>query len=246
MNQSSRQNPNNQQPEWKKLLNLFLLLGFIGSMIGIGVCAATGKVEYSIVLFGVCFLFIGIIALMSIKLTDRNAWVILFPVVGFCIAALAIYHIKNPMVDIWEYGLLTGTGMMIFLALVMGLSTPIYRAYINKKYTVTVQAACVELKEDFTRSDSAKGPVMIPVYCPVYHFTYRGREYTVCEDDFYSNMGVPKVGEIRELLINPMKPEEFYAKKRGSFLGNLLFIIVALIIGGAMFFAYYSTYVVKK
>lgn len=70
-----------------------------------------------------------------------------------------------------------------------------------ERCTIPVTAECIDLK--VTYGDGSN------LYSPVWKYYYNGEYHTYC-DNFYSNIGIPKIGDNKELLLNPENLNDIY------------------------------------
>ena len=111
-----------------------------------------------------------------------------------------------------------------FIGAVLTICSIVETSRKRQRCTVPVRATCVELLED--ESYDNESGASTTVYCPVYEYEFSGRLYR-CHDKQYSNISVPELYGVYDLLVNPNDPEDFYDPKRakGSY-------IVRMVIGG--------------
>ena len=100
----------------------------------------------------------------------------------------------------------------------------IYGKVTAAKYcTYPVMAKVVDLRVSFD-SDGDR------TYMPIYEFQFKGETRQI-HNNTYSNIGVPKLGEVREIFIDPENLDEYYEKKQQK--GHSIFLYVV----GAIFIA---------
>jgi len=119
--------------------------------------------------------------------------------------------------------------LILFIFTIVGISL-IYFPYRKRKYlekicTHTVKATIVAHDKDYSNSERLGRS---PVYKPIYAFTYNGVKYKVF-NDYHSNIGVKKLGEMVEIKINPLNPKvALIEDKATTFMLNLTGIIFIL------------------
>lgn len=87
------------------------------------------------------------------------------------------------------------------------------------KCTYEVRAECTGVEK---RSDEAPG------YSVKWKFTFFGREYEVCDENYTG--AEPKVGSIRDILVDPEDPNVFCYDTKPRW----LFVLIGVISGAAM------------
>lgn len=100
--------------------------------------------------------------------------------------------------------------------------------YINnkimlKKYSQVVKAKCIFHKSRIRHS--------VKVYCPVWEYSVNNVSYQSSEKD-YTDIGLPKIDEEREIYVDPDYPDEIYRPNKSisitTVFGGLMFIGVGI------------------
>lgn len=178
-------------------------------------------------IFGTYFMAFGILSLtadMDSKGIKKNLLTVVTFAVGLGVMILsgitmwgARYNIVLPKKTAPVLGLsifiIAGAGMIIY---------PLVTFYKRKGNWDIVNAQCVGLNRRYSRS-SHGSPVKI--YCPVFSYSYNGKEYTAHEGS-YSNIDIPKEGTYHDIYINPDDPEQIY---RFSIKGIIINLIVGFV-----------------
>lgn len=111
-----------------------------------------------------------------------------------------------------------------------------------KRCTKLITATCIGLQDSrgqITNLISKEGPIIENVRRPIWKFTYEGKQYTVCEEIYYTKR-VNIVGDKKKLLINIKNPEEFTYLTKKIRKKNLVLGIITL------FFAIFCTTICYK
>ena len=205
---------------------IFVLL-FVTALILIVVFSKT-NVAISVMIMGLIFMFIGTLGAIN-GLRSGNVVFLVFPLFGagaFTISAFIAFGSE----DIRRYATAIIPYAILALFSLAGLLLIVSRLLISsrKRRTCTeaVSARCIMHKCHFDDNDDNNSRRRL-VICPVYEYYFDGMTYYAQEDD-YSNVNVPELGERTELLINPCEPYDFF---RPAALKNALYYIL-----GAGFF----------
>lgn len=81
-------------------------------------------------------------------------------------------------------------------------------------FTQPVNALCVYVDVDYS-SDHNDPHRKTKTYCPTWEYNYGGQVYKQAES-VYTNIGVPKVGEERTIMINPNNPNEIFRNNKSA------------------------------
>ena len=188
------------------IISVIFVIWFIAS-IGIMIfCGKTGRGGLVPAVLGQYFLVFGIAGIISgIKNKKVNPITFVFPVVGLIciIATLILYFGAENTISFLDKNM---PYILMSLFLVVGIVLVIVAVskYFGRKkrcsYIVT--AKCVELRE--TVNDGHM------LACPVYEIYYDGQTIKLCDDVYSNNLDV-RVGDEKEIMINPDKPTEYFA-----------------------------------
>lgn len=193
------------------MMGIFTLLVFIGGIIG-AIHYSDIDQRISIMCVGGIFLWIGIIAVASTKLTLENLPVLLFPLVGLLMAGIPGVMLLNEKSDDFNFEITEE--MIIYLCLfgflIAGICILIVPMLIRKKKletcTLTVEARCIDMQYRWHHSRKGRAH---KVYAPKWEYMVNGQIYTHQETG-YSNVGIPNIGDVEEVLVNPDDPNELY------------------------------------
>lgn len=212
-----------------------------GTAIGIGVvvfflAAVMGMMHFSktdpplcVACAGSVFLVFGTVGLVQSKINWDNWPIIIFPLLGLAMTALPIidhYQKSSTGNTIFTEKNICGIiSVSFFIAGVLMIIMPLLkRRYKLNTCTETITATCVYLDSHMSRSSHSHHRV----YAPKWEYTVGGKVYEH-QENMYTNVGVPVVGEDYEILVNPYDPNEIY--RRDPY--TLTFILVM----GAIFLA---------
>ena len=205
------------------ILTVVTLVVFIGGMI-FAVLVHSKQPQLSVMAIGVIFLYMGIMVLCTTKLDTRNFFILIFPIIGSAMVLI-------PAVNIWQKRHhspaipddITFILIMVYMAvtgLIIVIGSIAARVINARVYTAAVEAECTELLSKRQRGKHGYHTL----YCPVWKYTYAGKEYTSSEN-VYSNVNVPKVGETKEIYVDPDAPANICS-------GELAPTVLAVIVGG--------------
>lgn len=225
--QKQRENPDQARKENAAVA--IVILTFIGLIVLLTVFMATRPILCMSV-FGV---MITIFTSMAIKQhgIDRNTWFVpLFPVVGVVLTALPIIEVihqnkTGETIFTKRFIIVIMTIIFTFAGLVM-IIEPIIKRISNKKiYTHPVNATCIFIETKIYRDEHGKSIL----FAPRWEYTVGNKSYEYQETE-YSNIDVPKIGEPRQILINPDAPDQAYRVNSGT--------MALFIVGGLMCLAF--------
>ncbi len=217
------------------IISVIFVIWFIGSVALMIFCGKTGRGGLAPALIGQYFLVFGIAGIISgIKNKKVNPITFVFPVVGLiCIIVTLINYFGSENIMTFIDENMPYILMSLFLVVGIVLVAVALSRYFGRKkrcsYSVT--AKCTELRE---RADN--GHMMA---CPVYEIWYNGEVIKLCDDVYSNNIDV-KVGDEKEIMINPDKPKEYFSPE--DMLGSSLVIgIIGFVIVLVMIFAFFMT-----
>ena len=195
---------------WVAVLALFL--GIVGAM---WFFSKTNPM-LCVAIFGAFILAVGILAVVKTKITWDTYPVLIFPVIGFLVLAVSVAEVlykKNAGGTIFTTDNITVmvTGLFFTIGLLMIVLPLIKQQYLQRVCTEPVMARCVYLD---SRRETTNGRTKI-LYAPKWEYSVDGEVYQH-QENTYTNLNVPAIGEEREILMNPDAPEQVYSKN-GSF-----------------------------
>lgn len=210
----------------EKLKSIFIVAVFVGGCIGAIIFHKT-EPRATVICIGAVFFIFGLFFLFSQKLSLNNIPILLFPVLGalmIIIPALMLYAENSDTLDSEAIDRLAiNCFMSIFILVGVGLIAfpPIIHKNKMKLFTVQIEAVCIHLDTHISRS--RKGGRTI-TYAPTWEYEHNGNMYTYKEST-YTNLSVPKMGAVYQLLMNPDKPEELYRPVKSV---RILLLIIGL------------------
>ena len=180
---------------------------------------------YTIMIFGQVFFIMGIAATISVIKDSKEkgffdikkSFVLIFVIIGLGCIVIPYLILNEKKFNLNIEKLLP----MIFLSIffIAGSYLLICYLYNRKKLSsdelIKVSSKVIQLSESY--SDDTV------TYAPVLEYNFNGKIYTH-DSDVYSNIGVPNVGDIIEIKVNPQNPEEIYYKQKS----DLIFLILGL------------------
>ena len=193
------------------LKSIFVAIVFVGGLIGAIVFHKT-EPRATVICIGAIFLFFGLVVLFSQKPLLKNLPVLVFPVVGalmIIIPALLLIaensdELESEFVERFAVNSFVSIFVLVGIALIV--LPPIIHKHKMEVFTVTIEAVCIHLDHHISRTRKGRRTI---TYAPTWEYDYNGNMYTYKEST-YTNLNVPKVGAVYELLINPDEPEELY------------------------------------
>ena len=210
------------------------MIGTVIAAIGIVVAAKMDLGWLVGILAGVIFAYIGIRVFLKEREVGRGHSLvgIIAPLCGFAMLAWGLFSLIGGEVteEFFE-----AHNDVIFLSIffIVGFGLTIGGFVSNNKakskYTVPVQATCIELISSPTDHS-------VPIkLTPVYEYFYNGETHRV-SNGTYSNKGNPRAGEVREIFIDPEDLYGYYDPIRsgklaiGSCILGLFFVGMAVLV----------------
>lgn len=195
---------------------------FVASLVGMAVFSQT-NMTLCLTIFGVYFIVFGSIAVKK-TLSVRNIYPLLMPLFGVVITGMSLTyafgstHTKGTVLALMPY---CGLGVFLIAGIFFILSALLYRQQKSHACTATVTAQCVRHKCHLETDSQGRSCVVV---CPVYRYRFDGQEF-VAQEDLYTNVGVPQIGEEISLFVNPDDPYDIY---RPSFAGNAIPLTIGI------------------
>lgn len=218
----------------EKIIRTIYLIWFLGSMIAL-VIVFQKNLWLSLAVFGQVFFIFGIITLIDgIKKKNYKPVFFLFIVVGILALLYGIVMVygrqvqKEVLKSIAPYIFIS----IFFFAGVLIIANFFVRKVIEKNCTELVKGICVDITSDLGSSDP--NDMSGAMYCPVFSYTYNGKEYEVCSG-FFSSQVETKIGQKYDIYINPKYPYHFREqgetrRQNGSeIVLGIFFILVSLV-----------------
>lgn len=214
----------------KNIIAVLILIAFFVGLAGvILLCAYEVDGRITCIFAGSIIFLTGLIIAFIIKLNLRTAPILIMCIVGALMVGIPArfllaekYPDKFPqLTDAEIMNMLAGGIMALFGICVMLF--PLLSAFHKKRFcTEPVMAKCVDVIVSKVKLDKRTAYDR----CPVWEFDFDGQTYRVTESSFsdHENVGL---GDIKEILINPLNPKEVYRKLKRS--------ITAVIIFGSFF-----------
>ena len=206
-----------------------LAVGFLGLII-------FSQVEpmIAVACVGQMFLFIGLSALLSQKLTFDNCALLLFPIIGAGMVFFPLDSLYRRKHDLPP--LLTTNGIeavagicCLALGLAMIIVPFIRKAVMLKRCTLTVEATCIGLDSHLgSTSGTGTHRHRTRVYAPDWEYTVDGKIYNHLEE-VYTNVGYPEIGSVHEIHVDPDDPVVIYRKNGGTVVVIIVGLIFALL-----------------
>jgi len=207
------------------LLSIVFLAWFFASMGAMIYCSRHDMGAIVVILFGQYFLVFGTIAIIAnVKSHSFKPIILLFPLIGICaMIGGCIYQFGTEEIIKQLEKILPDLILGAFIACgaVIVVVTYLNASKKKKNCTLCVNAKIVD-KLVHVRDGAT-------VTSPVYEVYYRGEMQRLC-DQVFTNMDKCEIGDVREIYINPDRPDEFYDPKI-AFAGNA----IAYVIGFAFF-----------
>ena len=218
-----------------KIVGLLFLIWFFGSMIAM-IYFSNKNTYYSLMIFGQMFFVVGLMAVISTvkeyKETKRfdinRIFLLLFVIVGLgymIIPFLILYQEKlNIHVSFEQLMPFIILSLFFFVGLIMITIYVYKRKKLTSSELITVNASVVGINK--TYSDDGT------LYAPILEYEFSGSKHKY-ESNSYSNFNVVNVGDIKEIKVNPLNPEEIYFKEGSDILVlimGLLFTCIPIVI----------------
>ena len=220
--------------------SIILLAWFFASIGAMIYLSKHGMGALVVVVFGQFFLVLGTIAVIS-GIVNKNFQPItlIFPLVGIaCMAGGCIFQFGSEKVIKYVNNALPYLLLSVFL--IVGVSM-IVITYVGSKRrhercNYCIPATCVDLKSQYDEGTRT--------YCPVYEVYFRG-ETLLLSNHLFSNVNRIKVGETREIYLNPEKPTDFYEPKEEKATNLFMFFMGGMFTAAAVFALVMMIYFVK-
>lgn len=213
----------------KKILSVLIFIVFFGGIAGAIAFKGT-DLRISVIFAGGIFFFVGLLGFFAQKMSLRTAPILMLCVIGAIMAGIPSWLVlaeKYPD----SVPQPTDNLMIVIIGLVsivIGVCIAVFptlaELYNRRVCTESVMAKCVEVKSHHVSDKHGTRRV----YSPVWEFEFYGRTYTVDENNYSDS--APEVGDIQEIFINPLNPEEVYRRVNGT--------IISVIIIGSVFVAF--------
>ena len=216
-----------ENPIWGKLLLILILSGFIIFIFG----GIKNQPWLSIEAMGCMFVAVTATSIKQNrkKLKGSVGTYMLFSCVGLAMMIGALVFrfsdgLRQTMSD--NPSMIIGP-LCIAIGAIIIFSNVLTAIMNRKNCTVKVMAKCISLDASHSNKSTT--------YAPVYEYEYGGQMRTVRGNE-YSNFGNPKLGEVREIYIEPETHSCYYEPKRelkgmifkGLF--SLFFVVIGFVI----------------
>lgn len=221
VNKEEIMKPKSPKEIMKIVLGIIFLIWFFASL-GLIFYFDDINQYYMIICFGQYFLIFGIIALCN------KVWPgIIFTIVGSVLIIVPIL-MMNPNLNFNWDKIIPIIGLIGFILVGIGLMVvpTIIKKVKEKKTSFKLSAKVIKLNE--ADDNNTK------LFAPVYEYSFNNKIYQK-EADIYTNVNIPNIGEIVEIMINPNNPEEIYVKEANKtiiiilFIMGLLFVVMSII-----------------
>ncbi len=202
------------------LIGIIFLIWFVGSLILIIHLSNVNPI-YSVICFGQYFLVFGLIALCN------KVWPgLIFAIIGLGIIIVSVLSLMPNLSINWDI-VLPILLLSVFIIVGIGLMTipTIVKIIKKKKTSFKVMGKVIDLEGAYEEGTK--------VFAPVYEFYFNGKTYRV-KSNVITNVGVPKIGEVLEIMIDPNNPEEFYVEEQNKTLTIILFGMGILLVGAGI------------
>ena len=215
------------------LYSLIIIIAFLIGLAGI-ILLALYEVDWHItVIFagGVIF-FTGLIFALIVKINLRTAPILIMCIVGALTMGIPSWFLyaekypdKVPQLTDAKIMNITAGGIMALSGICVMLFPLLSALHKKRSCTEAVTAKCVDITVNKIKFDKSTEYVR----CPVWEFDFDGKTYRVEESSFSDHENV-EIGDIQEILINPLNPKEVYRKLKRSvtaviIFGSFLFIM---------------------
>lgn len=214
-----------------KVIGIVFAIAFIAAVIAM-IYFFNVNPPVGVFLLGCVFLAMGILAIATEGIRLKEAWILLFPLVGLgCMAVSASY--------IWSFSFFKDIGLerdkiiallALLLFFVVGLWMLVKELLADKRkkriYTYKVQAKCIDVKESCDGEGNRE-------YIPVFQYRYNETEYVHTAYWAYDK-GAPCVNQFYMLMLNPQNPADAWFPDKPlrwfRFLMPGIFVVVPLIV----------------
>lgn len=214
-----------------KVIGIVFTIAFILTVIAM-IYFFRVKPPVGVFLLGSMFFVMGILAIIAGGISLKEAWILLFPIVGLGCMGVSATHI-------WNFSFLKDIRLdrdriivllVVLLFFITGLWMIVKEPLADKRkkriYTYAIQAKCIDVKD----TSSGEGST---AYIPVFQYTYNGKEYVHAGYWDY-HKGAPCVNQYYTLLLKPENPEEAWFPDRPlkwtRFLMSVVFMLLPLIV----------------
>lgn len=239
-NELNRTQPNLGKPQFDAsssascIAGIAVVVFFIADVIAM-IWFSKTKPSLTAACLGLLFLVFGLAAVKSIKLSWDNWLFIIFPIVGFLLTALPIFDFiykKNTGETIFteRYIIFMSAAAFSAAGVLMMIMPLLKRHFMLKKCTETVIAECVYLDSHRTRT----GHGYTRVYAPKWKYVLGGTVYEH-QENVYSNVHVPAVGDEQEILVDPYEPQRIYRSSKRDLIKTFIIGAVLVVSGITIF-----------
>ena len=210
----------------KSILGIIFIIWFVLSFAAIFYTAENSEMSWLMpVIFGQYFLGFGLFITFGATNRKKSFPVgLVLMILGAAVLGFSLcYHYGNDSIkeNILERLLPLSLCAVFFLVGLVGVICTAFRpARLKRRFTLPVNAVCVDI---LSRRGSNGGRV----YCPVYAAFVGGKEVTI-QRNVYTNIGVPKIGDERQLFISEKGEDGFYDPKSDSKITILLYVIFGM------------------
>lgn len=193
------------------ILGIITLIIFLGGIMGAAIFGET-EPKAAIMCVGAIFLWFGIIAIASTKMSLDNAPLLLFPVIGGLMVAIPGLMLLSENSADFHFEITESMiiHLLLFSMMIVGAAIIILPIINHRKKlercSLSVQARCIAL--DMRISHTSKGR-RVKTYAPKWEYYVNGQIYEV-QEHTYSNVSVPTVGSVYEILVDPYEPTYIY------------------------------------
>lgn len=211
---------------------VLFVVGFMVGIVGL-VIASQINPALCISVFGAIFAFFGFMAMGGSKKKYPEDKMTLWSCAlgGLLVFALPLFmmFLKRSGMSAERFETLRNAMISAAFAAI-GLAVLIFpavgRSMKKRRCTFSVEATCVGLNSKLSNSGSHRRGHhhrRQRLYAPIWEYFFDGRMIRKAETT-YSNVNVPQVGDICELMVNPNDPEDVYRHDGGA-------IVVTTIVG---------------
>lgn len=220
---------------------VLFVIAFIGGIIGMVVASQT-KPVLCLSIFGAMFMLFGFAAMAGTKnkYPEEKMVPCIFTIGGLIAFALPIVILRMkssgmPAETFEKYRNIFIGGSFALIGLAVMIFPNLANSMKKHRCTFPVEGTCVGHNSRIQRSTSTRRGhrhhYSHKVYAPIWEYFCDGRLIKNAEN-VYSNVNVPQVGDVCELMVNPNDPMDFYRHIGGTviltiFIG-LLFVAAGL------------------
>lgn len=218
------------------LAGIAVLIFFIADLIAMVVFSKTNP-SLCIACLGILFLVFGTLALTQTKITWETWIIIIVPIIGFLLTALPIADLisknntgqtiftQNNIIIMVSAGLFIAGILMIIMPLLK-------RHFMLKKCTKKVIAKCIDIDSNIVHGNNGTRRV----YAPKWEYYINGKFYEH-QENTYTNVRVPRVGDEHEIFVNPYDANQIYRDNPYTLIILLLLGIMFTAAGILTFYA---------